>query len=218
MIQGVLFDMDGVIFDTERVHENVNDQVSREMGYIFPKEMLQKTYGANKDYLNELLLEYMGPEFNREIFYAESHKRVIKTLNDMGMPLKPGIVELLKYLKKNKLKIAVASSSTVEVIQHYLSMSNLIGYFEVIIGGNMVSYSKPNPEIFIKAAESLNLRPEYCIAIEDSFNGIKSASAAGCHTLMVPDMVQPTEEILQLCHQVFSSLEDIPSYIDLINT
>ena len=213
MIQGALFDMDGVLFDTERVHGEIQKIVSLEMDAPFPDEMISQVYGSNHESYVKLVRKYIGEAFDLDYFLKECRKRIYEKMDREGIPVKPGVQTLLEYLKENKYRVAVASSSHISVIQHYLSLSGLEHYFDSLIGGNMVSVSKPNPEIFIAAADTLGFETAQCIAIEDSFNGIKSAHAAGCITFMVPDIMQPTEDIKLLCHYIFNSLEEIPAYL-----
>ena len=111
--------------------------------------------------------------------------------------------------------MALASSTRTELVRRELKDAGFIKYFSVIIGGDMVSHSKPHPEIFLKAAEVLGAAPGDCYVIEDSFNGIRAAAAAGMHPLMVPDMIQPTEEILALTEMVFPSLNEVTAYLSI---
>ena len=126
--------------------------------------------------------------------------------------MKPGVRELLSFLKENNVKTALASSTKVETVTNQLRDAKILDYFDVVIGGDMVKNSKPNPEIFLKAAEKLGIDPKEAYIIEDSFNGIKAAHSAKAMPIMVPDMLEPDEEISSLCHKIFKDLIQVRDY------
>lgn len=213
MIQGVLFDMDGVLFDTESLYSRMDIEVACEMGYKIDFSLTSQMLGANADHCRTVLTDALGQSFDYDAFYKEVHRRAFQEMEKNGLAIKPGAIALLDFLTKNNYKRAVASSSNCSVIQHHLKLTGLADYFEAIIGGDMVTHSKPHPSIFVTAANTVGLAPSQCLAIEDSFNGVRSAAAAGCLTVMVPDMLPPSEEIRELAHVVLPSLEEIPDYI-----
>ncbi len=213
MIQGVLFDMDGVLFDTESLYNRMDIEVARDMGYSIDFSLTSQMLGANAAHCRNVLLTALGPDFEYDAFSKEVHKRAFATMEKEGLTIKPGAVSLLQYLTENNYKKAVASSSNCAVIQHHLELTNFTHYFDAIVGGDMVTHSKPHPSIFITAASAVGLAPNQCLAIEDSFNGVRSAAAAGCLTVMVPDMLPPNEEIKEIATIVLPSLEELPDYI-----
>ena len=129
-----------------------------------------------------------------------------------GLPLKSGARELLSALNGSGTPLALASSTRTETVRRELRDAGLLDFFDVVIGGDQVTRSKPHPEIFLRAAAELGTAPEECCVIEDSFNGIRAAAAAGMHPLMVPDMLQPDEEILALAERVFPSLHEVRNF------
>ena len=130
------------------------------------------------------------------------------------MPQKQGIKELLQWLKDNGIKTAVASSTNRETVKQELADGGLLDYFSVVIGGDMIERSKPAPDIFMEACRQLNVLPEDSFIIEDSYNGIRAAHAAGAKAIMVPDLLQPTEEIRELVYSVQDSLVHVRKMLE----
>jgi len=123
-------------------------------------------------------------------------------------------VELLQYLKESGVKVALASSTRSAVVRQELTDAGIIEYFQVVIGGDMVSRSKPQPDIFLKACEELGVEPEEAFAIEDSYNGIRAAATGKLRPLMVPDLMPPTEEMQELSEEIFETLLDVKDYLE----
>lgn len=212
-IKAVIFDMDGVIFDSERIICDLWIQYAKEIGLPGIDELIIKCIGINDKATEELFLNTYGADFP-----YRTHKKVISgrfhSRYDGGkLPKKPGIESLLKALKERNIQTALASSTRVEVVTNELRDAGLLQYFDYVIGGDLVNKSKPDPEIFLKAAKGLGADPADCYVIEDSFNGIKVAHAAGMHPVMVPDLLQPTPEILDLCEKTFVSLVEVEKFL-----
>ena len=207
--KAVIFDMDGVIFDSEQIVCNLWIDYAKEVDLPGIDEIIIKCIGINDKSTAQVFRDAYGEDFP-----YEAHKKVISTRfherYDGGrLPKKPGIDELLKVLKEKGFKTALASSTREEVVRNELRDAGLLDYFDFVIGGDKVSHSKPDPEIFIKAAEGLGAKVKDCYVIEDSFNGIKAANAAGMIPIMVPDLLQPTPEILDLCAFKLDSLGEV---------
>lgn len=211
--EAVVFDMDGVIFDSEREVMISWREVADKYGIKGIEDACKKCLGCTYDRTREIMHELYGDDFPYESYKKEAsdifHKR-----NDGGkLPKKPGVIELLSYLKENNIPIALASSTRREVVVQELSEGGIIQYFDKLICGDMVERSKPAPDIFLKACSELGVNPENSIAIEDSYNGIRSAHAAGMIPIMVPDMVQPDEEIREKAFCVCESLSEVKRLI-----
>lgn len=129
------------------------------------------------------------------------------------LPVKPGVYELFDFLKKNNYKIGLASSTRKEVVTLQMKQVGLLPFFDVLVCGDMVQNSKPHPEIYLKACELLGAAPSSCFAVEDSFNGIRSAHGAGMKTIMVPDLLTPDEEITALLYKKCDSLLDVKEFL-----
>ena len=212
MIDSVIFDMDGVIFDSERIVCDLWIDFAKEKDLRGMDELIMKCIGINDNATKKLFLEAYG-----EGCPYDEYKKVISQkyheLYDGGrLPMKPGVKELLGFLKENGIKTALASSTRVKTVTNQLRDAGILEYFDVVIGGDMVTKSKPDPEIFLEAADKLGVDPTKSFIIEDSLNGIKAAYAAGAKPLMVPDLIKPDEEIRKLCYKIFVNLHEIKAF------
>lgn len=214
MIKLVILDMDGTMFDTEPLWEKAFLKTGNELGYELTKELHDKTIGTTYDSLVSILKTELGSDFPFEKFKEMYIKNYEITVEENGITLKPGINELLKYLKENNYLISLASSSKKRQIKRNLELSNIDeNIFDIIISGEEVINGKPNPEIFIRVCEKLNVRPNEALVIEDSNNGIKAAYDAGCISVLIPDKDKINSETISLVNYSFNSLIDI---IDLL--
>ena len=212
-MSAVIFDMDGVIFDTEHLAMRLWVQAAEELGIPGIAAFYPTVIGTTSVRTAELLYERYGPAFPKEAFDRRIRELYFEHYDREGLPVKPGVEELLSSLAARAVPMALASSTRTDTVRRELEDAGFLRYFDVVIGGDMVSHSKPHPEIFLKAAAALGTLPADCYVIEDSFNGIRAAAAAGMHPLMVPDMLQPDEEILHLAEGVFPSLGDAAAYL-----
>lgn len=208
-MKAVIFDMDGVLFDTERLCINAWDYAGERMNIKRTGDMVFKTLGVNVATVNRILKEEYGKSFNIELFrkYCDEYMNSFFTRNQV--PVKDGLYNILKHLKKNNFKIALASSSSKKTVMRNLESAEITNYFDALVSGDMVEKSKPEPDIYLKAAELLGLSAGECYAIEDSKNGLKSASSAGCKAIMVPDLWQGDEETDKFIFAKCNSLNDV---------
>lgn len=216
MIKGVIFDMDGTLFDTEYVNDIVMEEVLADYGYEMPEGLLNNLRCTGTQEEQRILKETFGENFEYQEIRNIRVKKMRKYYEDNGIPKKPGVEEILEHFKKKGYPMAVASASTIDNVKHNLQISGLADYFDVVMGGDLVENSKPHPEIFITAAQKLGLKPEETIAIEDSPNGIRSASGAGCLTIMVPDIVPADDELKSLSQVVLPSLHEVIPYVNAL--
>ena len=212
MIKAVIFDMDGVIFDSERVICDLWLEIAKENDITGIEELMLKCIGLNDKATDNLFTTKYGDKFPYEDFKKQISKEYHSRYDGGRLPMKPGVRELLSFLKENNVKTALASSTKVETVTNQLRDAKILDYFDVVIGGDMVKNSKPNPEIFLTAAEKLGIDPKEAYIIEDSFNGIKAAHSAEAMPIMVPDMLEPDEEISSLCHKIFKDLIQVRDY------
>lgn len=203
----VIFDMDGVLFDSESVY--IEGYVRYASEYEDIRETSLSCIGANGIRTREIFMEKYGDSFP----FDEYYRKVKAYVQSNPIPLKPYVFEIMDRLKSNGIPIALASSTSTASVMRMLDEAGLTRYFDVIICGDMVSHSKPHPEIFLAAAGRLGAEPEDCCVIEDSYNGIRSAHNAGMHPIMVPDILQPDEEISGLAEVVLPSLREACEYI-----
>ena len=199
MIDGsaVIFDMDGVIFDSERLVLECWEKIGAKYHLEGMREAFLPCIGTNDVKTREIVLERYGKDFPYDEFRRESSLLYHGIVDQGGLPVKTGVQELLVYLKDCKTPIAVASSTRLEVVTQELKQAGLYGYFSVVMGGDQLKRSKPEPDIYLMTCEKLGVRPLYSYAIEDSYNGIRSAYSAGMKPIMVPDMLPPTNEMYQ---------------------
>lgn len=213
LYKAVVFDMDGVIFDSERaVMQCWKEVASRHNIPNIEKAILACT-GTTMVRTREIMLNLYGADFPYDE-YARESSAIFHSRYDGGrLPMKPGVKELLTFLKKHDKKIALASSTRHQVVTDELRDAGIIEYFDRIICGDMVSRSKPAPDIFLKACEELNVSPSDSYAIEDSYNGIRAAHAGGLHPIMVPDLLPADEEMQSLAEIVLPSLTSVMEYL-----
>ena len=208
----VIFDMDGIIFDTERLYIESWKAVGEEFGLENVVEMAYKIIGVNETMSRKVFTEY----YQGMKDYDLCRKRLSEVFHsryDGRIPVKPGVREILAFLKEREIPIALASSTRIETVQRELKEAGLYQAFDHIIGGDMIKQSKPAPDIFLAAAQKLGAAPENCYVLEDSHNGIRAAAAAGMHPIMVPDLLEPTDEMQKLAETICPSLNEAIDYL-----
>ena len=197
-MKAIVFDMDGVLFDTERICMNTWHEMARERNLEHMDQVAENSIGRNRVAIEKIYHDVYGEDFPVAQFLDESRRRMWDSIEQNGLKLMKGVMELLIYLRQSDYRIAIASSSGDQVIERYLEIAGMRQYFDRIVGGNQIQNSKPSPDIYLKACEVLGANPPDTIAVEDSPNGIRSAYSAGMIPVMIPDMIQPDEEIRQM--------------------
>ena len=206
MIRAVVFDMDGLMFDTERLCHDAVAQVGKELGCPDLAEFTLELMGRNEKECIKRYTEYLGDRCSYQHFYARRQEIIDAAIQKNGVPVKPGLFELLDFLKENGFLLAVATSTSRRHALAYLEQTGAARYFHRMVFGDMLEKSKPNPDIYLKAAEELQVSPQNCMALEDSPLGIQSAHAAGMTAVMIPDLVQPDETLKQIYDDCVPSL------------
>lgn len=209
-IKAVIFDMDGVIFDTEMVYLKVWSEVFEKYGYKMTKEIYASVLGTGRENVKKVFLYNFGNDLPIDIMYKEKDEELAKAV-EKGIPLKNGAYEMLTYLRENNFKIALATSAVKERAIKQLRQANIEVFFNAIVCRDEVKETKPNPEIFLKAAENLDINPKECIVIEDSSAGIKAAFNAGMTAFHVVDLKKADEKILSSAYKSFNNLNEIRS-------
>lgn len=219
MYNYVIFDMDGVIFDSERLFIECNKETAPKYGITdldMVEEVSKKCIGVTNEATQVIMKEHFGEDFPIEEFWANSSSLFKERSMGGQLPVKPGVTELLEFLKKENIPTAIASSTKTETVKRELRDAGLLEYFDEIVGGDMIQKSKPAPDSFLKAMEVLGCRPDEVCIIEDSFNGIRAAKAAGGFSIMVPDILQPNDEIRSIAGTVLDSLHDVKKYFEAL--
>lgn len=205
--QGVVFDVDGVLFDSERLMHQVWKEVGAEMGWPQPGEDYLEFVGNGRSIIFEKMLTLYGPDFPKEAFLQRCSQRLQEQMEQNGVPLKPGVREFLDFLQSRQIPMALATSTAMVRTRPRMELAGLTGYFQAMITGDQIQNGKPHPDIYLTACKALGTDPKFTLAVEDSRNGILSASAAGMPVAMIPDMIPPTAELEALLWRRFSSLD-----------
>ena len=208
-LQGVVFDVDGVLFDSERLMHQVWREISTEMGYPNVWKDYLEYVGIGRDAIFQKMTALYGPDFPKEEFLTACSQRLQDRMERDGVPLKPGVTELLEFLSTHHIPIALATSTASVRTLRRLELTGLGHYFKAIITGDQVKRGKPAPDIYLMACEALGTAPAHTLAVEDSRNGILSASSAGMKVVMVPDMIPPTPKLDALLWMRFPSLVEL---------
>ena len=203
---GAIFDMDGVLFDTERVYQQTWQEIAEDYGVTLAEGFTEAISGTNGDMMCRVLEKYYHVPDGAVVM--DRCKQGVRDKLTRHVPLKPGAAEILEYLRGRGLRIAVASSSTRGQIESNLRLSGLDRFIHAVVSGEEVSTGKPDPAIFLRAAEVLSCAPEQCFVFEDSKSGVRAGHAARCDTIMVPDLIPPSPDIIPLCFRIFDSLID----------
>ncbi len=211
MIKGFVFDMDGVLLDTESVCDRTWELAAKDFGIKVEDAMriISLCRGTNKKTSREIILRELGSGFDVDSYMAATSSYFKKIEAEEGIATKPYARECLGVLKGKGYRLALASSTRQVVVEKQLKDVGLYDYFEYLICGDMVSNSKPDPEIYAVAVKNLGLTPSECIAVEDSLNGLKSGKAAGLSTIMVPDRVAPNSDTEKVSDFVFENLKEV---------
>lgn len=209
MIKGIVFDMDGLMFDTERLAVEAWAFAGKQMGQSITEDIVIKTLGLNTENTQRVFNYYLGEDFDFSAARRIRIDYVTSYIENYGIPIKPGLIELLYYLKSNYYKITVATSSERERARYYFKKADISEYFDQIVCGDMIERGKPEPDIYLRASEIIGIAPDECFALEDSPLGILSAYRAGMKPIMIPDLLQPNEETSSLLYARLSTLLDV---------
>ena len=211
----VIFDMDGVIFDSERACLDTWTEAAAGYGITDVRDVFDRCIGTNKEQTRQIVEVAYAATFGEGIadkILSESSRLFHEKYDGGKLPIKSGVKEILEYLKSENIRCAVASSTRKAVVEAELRDAGLIDYFEEIVGGDSVKVSKPDPEIYQMACEKMKIDPAGAFAIEDSYNGIRSAYAAGMRPIMVPDMIPADGEMFELSEVVRDNLMEVIEY------
>ena len=211
-VHAVVFDMDGLLVDSETVFRDAILEAAGAIGRDLPVSVVHSTLGLNAAQAQSIWMDHFGGEFELAEFQLDIRQRFHR-LSQTGILLKAGVVELLDHLDAAGLPRAIATSSAHAEVDRNLKPHGLKDRFHAVIARGDYPRGKPHPDPFLKAAEALGAAPENCLALEDSHNGVRAAHAAGMMTIMVPDLLEPTEEMRGLCVRIAKSLHEVRDLI-----
>ena len=209
MIDGVIFDMDGTMFDTERMWATFWEPALAALGLPYREGLAEAARGTAGVTTRNVVRQFYGPDCDAEAIVDSLHRVADEVFFSAPVPKKPGLDALLAWLKAQHIPMAVASSSREAMIRHNLDVWGLTQDFKAIVSGQHVAHSKPDPEIFLLTAQKLDVEPARCLVLEDSYNGVRAGVAGGFVTVMVPDLVPADDEMKRLYTMECASLEEV---------
>lgn len=211
-IQAVVFDMDGLMFDSERYVQKSWDIAGEKLGYGPLGHNIVNTLGTNLTNRKKYFLEHYGNDFPFDEF-LETYRNAYFEMAKDGTPAKKGLHEVLEVLKKKKLKIGVATSSSREHALDNFEREGIMEYFDSIITGEMIKHGKPEPDIYIESCRQLKVDPSKAIALEDAINGIRAAYGAGMNPLMIPDIIKDSSQVDDI---LFGKCESLLEFAEIM--
>lgn len=218
MIKAVIFDMDGLMFDTEALAKEAWFRVGAKLGYPITEAHIARIRGSTPAASAAVFREAFGAGFDYPRAKAMRNAMVEEVIDRQGVPIKHGLVGLLEQLDRHGLKAAVASSSPRKTVEKYLALAGISRYFSCIVGAEDVTRSKPAPDAFLLAAHRLQIPPDACLVLEDSGNGLQGAHHAGMKVICIPDIALPPKECLSLASAAFPDLTYVFDWIMAIST
>ncbi len=211
----VLFDMDGLLIDSEVVAAKAFTETAADYGLPDVYDLFLSLVGCNENTHKVVIEKALGKQIDTQQFRIDWTARYHESLQGSVPPLLPGVTELLDWLRGNKIPCVVATSSTADAAAYKLQGSGIRDYFTTVTSGDDVEFSKPNPEIFLKAAASIDADPVRALVLEDSENGVRAAVAANTQVIQVPNLVPPSAELMRLGHTVCNDLTEVLTLVKL---
>lgn len=214
MIKAVIFDMDGLMIDSERVTFEGYQHVLAKENLTMSEEKYKTLLGKPVKAVHDLFKEDYGPQYDVDQIIKDVHAYIAKRFETEGVPLKPGLVELLKYLKENNYKTIIATSSHRNRVDLIVKQAQIDQYFDDSICGDEVTKGKPNPEVFLKACQKLQVSPQDALVLEDSESGINAAYNAEIKVIGIPDMKYPEEKYVKMTYKIMDNLFQVKDFLE----
>lgn len=215
-ITAAVFDMDGIIFDTERLSFETFKQASEEAGWEVSHEAFLASMGLPRRNIPPRLTEILGTTFPATQVLDRSYELLESAVEQHGPPVKGGVEDILDALGERSIPAIVATSTDARTARAYLDTAGLLHRFIDVVGGDQIERGKPEPDIFLHAAKKLETAPEQVIVFEDSMNGVRAGAAAGMRVIMIPDFIEPSPEVRALAFAVVPSLHDAAARLDTL--
>lgn len=214
MIQAVIFDMDGTLIDTEKYYRRCWPKALAAFGYHMTDEQALTLRSLGRPFAITQLKTWFGEQLDYHAVREKRKEFVEECIDREGISLKPGALELLQSLRRRRITTAIATATDMERTERYLKKVRIFEYFDKLISATMVKEGKPSPDIYLYACEQLKLKPNQCIAVEDSPNGVRSAYRAGCRVVMVPDQTEPDDNLQECLWACVDHLTDIEKILE----
>ena len=211
--EAVIFDMDGLLLDTESIGRRAWEQAGRDLGVSVPDDFYEKLIGRTQKDAWQIVRDWLGEDFPTAPYMARANAHYHQWLHEEAPPLKQGVLPLLEFLDELEKPLALATSTSANLTERNLRRTDLARFFRVVVTGDRVARGKPEPDIYLKAAEELGVDPSRCLALEDSVYGVRAAHAARMHVFMVPDQIAPTPAIRAIATEVFPSLREVLQHL-----
>lgn len=213
-IHAIIFDLDGLLIDSERLSQRSWSEVMAEAGYFLSDDIYRQMIGRTEKDVKAILQQAYGRDFPFEEMYKRREKRFFEIIEQEGMPQKSGWKELSDFIQQHGVKTAIASSTYRQLAEKKLKAAGLLSFFEVIVTGDEVPHGKPAPDLFLKAAQRLGVLPSECVVLEDSEAGIQAAQSAGMRCIHIPDIQPITPQTSNMVWRQVTSLADVPAIIE----
>ena len=207
MIRAIIFDKDGTLHDTEKVYLEAWTLAAKELNVPDIESTVRDCTGTTIPWIADYWAKKY-PDIPFEDYFPRRQHHYFRILED-GVPVKTGAIELLTYLKAQGYRIGMATSTPWNTVKDHLERTDMMGYFDTIVAGDMIEHGKPAPDIYLLAAERLGVDPAECIGVEDSLSGVRAICAAGMRAVMVPDLIMPTEEIENMRWKKCEGLDEL---------
>ena len=212
-IEAIIFDMDGVIFDTEKLYFNVWERIFKKYGYDMTIDVYSSVMGIGRDNVKKVFKEIYGQDIPIEQMYKEKDEEVLAAIEENKVEVKAGVKDILEYLEKNELKVVLATSAKRDRVYKQLIGVGLLDKFDYILCGDEIINPKPNPEIFIKVAKKLEIKEEHCLVIEDSYSGLNAAFNAKMKVVHVPDLIDYHKKLKNKINIRLENVIELKKYI-----
>ncbi len=212
-VEAVIFDLDGTLTDTEKYYQKAWPEALEHFGWKADPAMALELRSLGRPFAQEKFKEWFGEDFNYDEVRSYRKELIRKMIADQGIPLKPGAVEILTWLRENGYTVALATANDLQRTEVLLKAVGLYDHFDRLICADMVKHGKPAPDIYAYACETLGISPEKTFAVEDSPNGVTSAYRAGCNVIMVPDLTEPDEELMKMLYARIDTLPNIKNLL-----